>query len=119
MSICKSKNRNEKIENELLKQIEKDFNNLLILSEHKIEIENEINFLSEYHLKKSNETIDNYEKSLDSMVLQQGLIPQTYIEYKNEKALSLMPDDISITGSSNSYFFKYFRKKRKFFCEVS
>jgi hypothetical protein len=95
--------RNDKGENEILKQIEKEYSNLVTLSDHKIEIENEINYLSEYHLKKLTENIENYEKSIDPIILQQGLIPLQYSEYKSEKGMGLMSDDISITNSSKFF----------------
>lgn len=100
MFLTKQKLRNDKSENEILKQIEKEYSNLVTLSDHKIDIENEINYLSEFHVKKLSEIIENYEKSLDPILLQQGYVPLPYSEYKNDKGIGLISDDISITNSS-------------------
>ncbi len=100
--LCKSKIRNEKIENETLKRIEKDYNSLLILSDHKNEIENELRYLCEYHLKKSNEIIENYSKYVQANI-ESGLIIPNIID---ETPLPLYEEPFS-QPTSSIYIFKY------------
>lgn len=82
-----------------MSQIEKEYDYLKTLSDHKIKLQEEISYLSDFHLKKLNEIIENYEKNIHASNLQQGLIPIPY-DFKNEKMLSIMGDEISFTGSS-------------------
>jgi hypothetical protein len=62
----KSKLRNERLDQDLVKQIEKEQDYIITLADHKIEFINECNYLAEYHLAKLNEKIDLYEKSLQN-----------------------------------------------------
>ena len=55
--MLKQKNRNEKLEPTLKEQIDKATENMINLSEHKIELINELNYLCEYHNKKLYEII--------------------------------------------------------------
>ena len=100
----KSKNRNEKLEQDLLKQIDKDHNLCLTLNDHKQEIIKEINYLCEFHLKKLNEFIENSEKNIQAnLAFQQG--PQLVdYDYKIEKVTNILGDDISLAGSSKLKF---------------
>jgi hypothetical protein len=75
LTLTKLKLRSDKNDNEILRQIEREYSNIVTLSDHKYDIENEINYLSEYHVKKLSEIIENYEKSLDPIHLQQGFVP--------------------------------------------
>jgi hypothetical protein len=105
----KTKNKNEKIEQDLLKQIDKEHENLIYLSNHKIELVNEANYLIEYHSKKLNEIIENFEKYLQNT---NSLNPMLTSEYQNsEKAPSVVDDSISIAGSSNIYTISLLEKK--------
>ena len=85
----KSKNRNNKVENELEKQIEKDYNSSLTLNDYKQEIIGEIKYLCEFHLKKLNELIENCEKNFQSINFQiaNQIIP-------GEKAISVIEEDL-------------------------
>ena len=62
----KSKARNEKMDIELLRKIEKEHEYLVTLADLKIELVNECNYLVEYHLNRLNEKIEVYEKSLQN-----------------------------------------------------
>lgn len=105
INYCKSKIRNEKFDNETSKKIEKDFNSLLILSDHKHEIEKELSYLCEFHLKKSNEIIDNYSKYIQTNIENGLIIPQA-----EDRPLPLYEESFS-QPTSSIYFIKN-RKKR-------
>jgi hypothetical protein len=62
----KSKLRNERLDQDIIKQIEKEQDYLITLADHKIEIVNECNYLADYNLSRLNEKIDLYEKSLQN-----------------------------------------------------
>jgi hypothetical protein len=108
INLIKSKARNDaNEEQELIKQVNKLNEQLISLAEHKTELTNEILYLIEYHLKNLNGTIESFEKSLNSTnAPPQQNIP---IEYKLEKAESVIGDNISIAGSSKIYFLQKFR----------
>jgi hypothetical protein len=112
--MLKSKNRNEKVEQDLLKQIDKDYNLSLTLNDHKQEIVNMINYLCEFHLKKLNELIDNCEKNIQSISFQQGpLIPGQILPFVGEKAASVIEDEIIV---SSRIIFNFIRKENGLWC---
>lgn len=95
--FCKSKNRNEKTEQELLKQIDNENDHLISLTDEKIELVSEASFLiNDFHLKKLNEIIESFEKNLQSSSFQNmgDKDPKG-----SDKANSVEDDNISIEGS--------------------
>ncbi len=94
-----------KIDHELIKQIERDNNNLMILSDHKIELVNELSYINSFNEKKLCEVIENCEKNISSLPI------QSITEMKSIYDRNMLYDDgMSVTGSSKIYF-KYLEKK--------
>jgi len=94
-----------KADADLLKQIEKDNNNLTSLSEQKIELVNELNYLQEFYSKKLNEIVETCEKNLPNLNLQ--LASQLGIGDMKTLDRSIYYDDnYSITGSSKGIIIK-------------
>ena len=89
-----------KIDADILKQIENDFSNLTNLSEHKIELVNELNYLQEFYLKKLNEIVESCEKNLPNLNL--ALANQLAMgDIKSLDRSIYYDDNYSVTGSSN------------------
>jgi hypothetical protein len=110
LKICKEKIRSEEKE-KLKKDISTLFEYLETLTEHKLKLQEEMTYLSDYHLKKLNEIIENYEKNVEVSSIPQGLIPINF-DLKNDRMYSLMSEDVSFTGSS--IFIKFILEKRDY-----
>jgi hypothetical protein len=99
LKICKEKVRSEEKE-KLKKDISSLFEYLETLTEHKLKLQDEMSYLTDYHLKKLNEIIENYEKNVEvSIGVPQGLIPINF-DIKNDRMYSIISEDVSFTGSS-------------------
>ena len=93
------KNKDPQKEQEMMNKINNKYSELVSLADHKIQIVDEQIYRNLCFLKKLDETIENYEKYVQANNLTQALNPSVYTDYRGEKAISQISDELSVQGS--------------------